>query len=431
MIVEFIVNNFRSIKDEQTFSLYAESGGTQLVDNVVQCPGPGDLNLLRSVGIYGANASGKSNLLLAFYELQGLIVDSKSLEDSAKIPSYQPYLLSEATKTQPVRFEIEFVVLDGTRYLYKLAFLRDKIVEERLSFFLTAKESVLFSRSESDTWETIKFGSLYKGGKKRFPFFGNNAYLSKAGSSADAPPMARDVYNYFRQDIVHIGVNENLGASGMDDARMLKQIEALLSYVDTGVAGVQREEKEMDATKYIFPPGMPKQAQEAFLRKMRMQFLFSHSTDEGGMERFEIGEESAGTRKLFELAPLLIDALQNGGTLLIDELDNSMHPFMAELVIKLFNDPEANRGKGQLIFTTHNIGLMSPELLRRDQIWFAEKTEGASRFYSLDDFDKKKVTPTSPFNRWYAEGRFGAVPKIDYQGLVAMLKEGAADAKEK
>jgi len=427
MIVEFTVANFRSIKDEQTFSLYAESVGTHLVDNLARFPASGDLNLLRSVGVYGANASGKSNLLLAFYALRGLVVASKSLEDFAAIPSYQPYWLSEETKTKPVCFEIEFVVFGETRYRYKLAFLRDKIVEERLSVFHTAKESVLFSRAVLDTWETIRFGSLYKGGRKRFPFFGNNAYLSKAGSSADAPQMIRDVYNYFMHGLAHIGVNDIHSISElMMDEHALHEITALLSSVDTGVVEVRREEK-LDSSN--FPPGIPASLKKTLLRNMNAKYFFAHKTDEGGSEQFEMTEESAGTRKLFELAPMLIDALHYGGVLVVDELDNSMHPFMAELIIKLFNDPDVNQGHGQLVFSTHNINLMSPELLRRDQIWFAEKTQGASRFYSLDDFDKKKVTPTSPFNRWYAEGRFGAVPKIDYQGLVALLKRGGSDAK--
>ncbi len=105
----------------------------------------------------------------------------------------------------------------------------------------------------------------------------------------------------------------------------------------------------------------------------------------------------------------------------MDELENSMHPFMAELIIKLFNDPRVNKRDAQLIFSTHNINLMTPELLRRDQIWFTEKQQGATKLYSLDDFDKKKVKPQSPFNQWYAEGRFGAIPSINYQRIVELF----------
>jgi AAA15 family ATPase/GTPase len=132
--------------------------------------------------------------------------------------------------------------------------------------------------------------------------------------------------------------------------------------------------------------------------------------------------KSAGTQKLFHLAPLIVNVLSNGGVLIIDELDNSMHPFMADIIIRLFNDPDVNKGNAQLIFSTHNITLMSSERFRRDQIWFTEKINGATSIYSLDDFDKNMVKPQSPFNKWYAEGRFGAVPKIDYLRIVELLK---------
>ena len=115
--------------------------------------------------------------------------------------------------------------------------------------------------------------------------------------------------------------------------------------------------------------------------------------------------------------------------MIMDELDNSMHPFMAELIIKLFNDTRVNKKNAQLIFSTHNINLMSSEYFRRDQIWFTEKNNGVTTLYSLNDFDKNKVKPQSPFNQWYAEGRFGAVPAINYEGLVSLLSNsGDIDA---
>ncbi len=432
MIIEFTVSNFRSIKDEQTFSLYAENLGTHLVDNIAQPSAPGNINILKSVGIYGANASGKTNLLRAFYALQYLVLRSGNLKDNTPIACYEPFLLSGVSKSKPVSFEIEFFIADGNRYRYKVVFLQKKIIEECLSFYQTAKESMIFERTESDTWKTIKFGTLYKGGNKRFPFFANNAYLSKAGNSADAPLMIRNVYNYFMEEVVHIGLSTRLPFyDGVIHERIFKKVSSLLSFIDTGVTEVNFTEKNIQDGEVNLPDNISEQEKERILHKMKQQFLFSHETDTGETEQFQKSEESAGTRKMFDLAPLIIDAFETGGILIIDELDNSMHPFMAELIIKLFNDPEVNPGNAQLIFSTHNINLMSPELFRRDQIWFSEKTKGASKFYSLDDFDKKKVTPASPFNLWYAEGRFGAVPKIDYYSIANLLKKGSADAKEK
>lgn len=419
MIVDFTVTNFLSIKDEQTFSLHVSVPGTHLPEHVCY-PAQDKIGVLRAAGFYGANASGKSNVLLAFMALRFIIVNSGALKDGEDIFCYTPYRLSAASKTLPTRFEIEFLVPNAAlgkalRYRYCVAFTRGKIVEESLFFYPSNQQALVFSRSAEDSWQTITFGSLYKGGKKRVPFFANNAYLSKAGNSADTPAMIRRVYNYFQADFLYLGIGTDFSdlswAKQSFFAGILKKVTAFLSLVDTGIADISIEEKVVSASVTEYRP------------------LFSHRTDTGGIEVFDKQSESTGTQRLFDLAPLILFSLLDGVTLIIDELEHSLHPFMAELVIKLFNDPRVNKHNAQLIFSTHNISLMSPELLRRDQIWFTEKHQGATTFYSLDDFDKKKIKPHSPYNQWYAEGRFGAVPTINYKGIVDLFNDGDADAE--
>jgi AAA15 family ATPase/GTPase len=213
----------------------------------------------------------------------------------------------------------------------------------------------------------------------------------------------------------------------IDDETLFGKVSALLTYVDTGISGVVVEENDVDPTNLKFPSSLPETIKNSILRDMKRSFLFSHTTESKGTELFDLAQESSGTKKLFRLAPLVIDALDNGGVLIVDELESSMHPFIAELIVKLFNDPEVNQGNAQLIFSTHNIELMSSDNLRRDQIWLTEKNNGETRIFSLDEFDKKKVKPQSPFNRWYAEGRFGAVPRIDYRSIVDLLKKKEVD----
>jgi len=422
MIIDFTISNFRSIRDTQTFSMFAENPGNHLLDNIAY-PAGDKIGVLKSAGIYGANASGKSNILLAFEALQYLIIASGDFKEGETIKCYEPYRLSSKTKTDPVRFEVEFCTPAGMRYIYKIGFTRQRIVEEQLSFYPSAKSALIFDRTEQDTWKTIKFGGLFTGGRKQLPFFDNNAYLSKAGDSADTPELIRNVYNYFRNDVLRLGLNEEVRFDHwVENKALFSKVSALLGFVDTGVAGVVVKEKEVDPESLTFPDSMPQRMRERVLRSMKRGFMFVHGTDEKDTELFEMGMESRGTQKLFRLAPLIVETLESGGVLIVDELDNSMHPFMAELILRLFNDPEVNKGRAQLIFSTHNINLMDPEQFRRDQIWLTEKNQGATRLFSLDDFDKKKVKPTSPFNRWYAEGRFGAIPKIDYQGIVKQLR---------
>ncbi len=428
MIVEFTIENFRSIKDEQTFSLYAENPGAHLVDNI-SYPGTGRVGVLNSAGIYGANASGKSNILSALDALQYLICKSGSWKDGDPIKCYEPYKLSEKCKGQPVRFEVEFFTPDGLRYTYKVSFTRQRIVEERLSFYSSAKPALVFERTKADTWKTIKFGDRYSGGNKRFSIFDNNSYLSKAGNSADAPGLVRNVYNYFRSEVLCLGAEGHTLVGWADDGDLLNKVSTFLACIDTGVSGVVMQENDTDIDSVKLPDSMPTSLKKSILRDMKSSFLFAHLNDADEIELFDLEDESDGTQKMFEWAPIIIKILDSGGILVADELDRSMHPFMAELIIRLFNDPEVNQGNAQLIFSTHNISLMSPERFRRDQIWLTEKTNGATKLYSLEDFDKKKVKPQSPFNRWYAEGRFGAVPKIDYRSIVNLLKNsGGADA---
>lgn len=426
MIIDFTITNFRSIKDEQTFSLYAELPGSYLIENIVY-PVNDKVGVLKCAGLYGANASGKSNLLLAFQALKFIIVGSGELKEGDHIP-YEPYLLSQANKSSPTRFEIEFFAPNAEnnrcklmRYRYCVAFTANRIIEERLVFYPSGQQASVFDRKIDDTWQTISFGSLYKGGKKRLPFFDNNTYISKAGDSADSPQMIRNVYNYFRKKLHHFAVNEQkVKLNWFEEQNLVKKVSTLLSLVDTGISNIQFQEK-FDSDDVKLPDELPEEIKVHILKNIKNKPFFAHLNDDGMSEYFEEEKESSGTIKFFNFAPILIEILSNGGVLIMDELDNSMHPFMAELIIKLFNDVNVNKRNAQLIFSTHNINLMSSELLRRDQIWLTEKYKGSTKFFSLDDFDKKKIKPKSPFNQWYLDGRFGGIPSINYQGIVNLL----------
>ncbi len=419
MIIDFTVSNFRSIRDEQTFSFHVEHPGSHLRSNIAY-PAGNRIGVLKSLGTYGANASGKSNLLLAFKALRSIVRESGSLKDGDTIPWYDPFLLSEETRHAPASFEVELFTPDGTRYLYKIVFDEYRIIEEQLTFYPSGQPAVLFTRKESDTWKTISFGSLYKGGKKRLPFFANNTYLSKAGNSADTPESIRNFYNYFGANLLLIGQNETVILGGWTkDEALIEHLSMLLSAADTGIEGVAFEKRDVESPE--LPEELPETLKVALHRDMKWKPVFSHRTDKGSLEHFDLTNESGGTRRLFHLAPVILRVLASGQVILLDELESSMHPFMAELIIKLFNDPEVNPKGAQLIFTTHNVDIMSSELLRRDQIWFAEKEDGASSYFSLADFDKNIVKPRSPFSRWYLEGRFDAIPKIDYRRIQKML----------
>jgi len=422
VIVDFTIKNFRSIRDEMIFSMSVEHPKSHLMENIAY-PADGRIGVLKSAGLYGANASGKSNILLAFRALQWIADDSGDLKENAKIPCYEPYLLSDATSNAPVSFEIEFFN-KNIRYVYAVSYNASEILTESLDFYPNRQRANLFKRQEGDTWETISFGGLYKGGTKRLPFFKNNSYLSKAGNNAGAAEVIRSVYSYFRS-IGHVMTNSSYVFSEVyDDEELLNRITVFLCNVDTGVTGISKKEKVL-GRKVNIPDSFPVELKEALLKREQYDFYFSHKKDDGTPVSFKEDIESDGTQKLFNMLPMLLSVFSEGEVLVMDELDNSFHPHIAALLIKLFNDPVANKNNAQLIFSTHNMNLMSPTLMRRDQIWFVEKKDGASSLYSLDEFDKSSVKSNSPFGHWYDEGRFGALPEISYSRISELLSSGA------
>lgn len=419
MIVDFTIENFRSLKTEQLFSLSVEHPKKYLLDNVA-FPADDKIGVLRSAGIYGANASGKSNIIRALQALQYIACMTGDLKDGQRIPCYEPFMLSAVTAHAPIKLDIEFV-LEGIRYRYTVSYLEHEIVEESLDFYPSRVKANIFRRNSGDTWESIAFGGLYKGGSRRIAFFKNNSYLAKAGNNASASALIRNVYNYLYVSLrPKVDMDTILGPSFRDESA-LKFAGRFLCNVDTGIheVAMQVSEKAVDPNLSNL---IPEEIRNAIIERAKYRYIFSHKTEEGGVENFRIEKESEGTQRLFAMLPVLFKSIKEGHVFIVDEIDASLHPHIAEMIVRLFNDPEINKNNAQLIFSTHNISLMDSEHLRRDQIWFVEKQAGASELYCLAEFDKDVVKSNSPFGVWYKEGRFGALPKINYSAIRDLLK---------
>ena len=428
MFVSLKIENFLSIRDEVEFSLSASTDSKHL-PNHVYFHGEGGLGVLKSVGLYGANASGKSNVLKAFMALKYLVSKTGDLKNGERIACYQPYKLSKSTRVSPTKFTVEFLLNNGVKYIYSISYNAFSVLSETLDYYPSRAKANLFSRAENDDWESIKFGGHYKGGSRRIAFFKNNAYLSKAGNNASSPEMIKEIYEYFSIGLVNIGIHSGLSMSSVDDLEaregMTSNISTFLSLIDTGVKSI--ELKDVDASEIKIPDGVPEEIRQAIIDENRLNIIFSHETDDGEDEFFQEHEESDGTQRLLSVSPLLIIALKMRTTVVFDELDNSLHPHIADMIIRLFNDPRVNVHGSQLIFSTHNMQLMTPDKMRRDQIWFSEKSNGVTNIYSLNDFDKNKVKSNTPYNKWYDDGRFGGVPHLNYTKIVDFL---LSDAKE-
>ncbi len=420
MLVDFKIKNFRSIKNEQLLSFFAENkpnhhaGNISYIDN--------EIGILKTCAIYGSNAAGKTNIILAFEALKSLITESGDWKDGDSINCYEPYLLSKTNVDQPINFEIEFY-LDDIRYLYQVEFNKNKILFEKLDVYLSARPANLFTRTSSDDWKAVKFGEHYKKGKKQIAFFPNNTYLSKAGNTADSPEIVRKIFNYFRKNTVTMLSNQTISLIDWEKNEEISFIlNTFLKKVDLGINKFTMEAKELPKGLQL-PDNIPTDIKDKILSDLSKEALFHHETDYGEFARFTSNQESSGTTKLFRILPAIVNILHEGSIVFIDEIEGSFHPHIAELLIKLFNDPLVNKHNAQLIFTTHDLSLMTSKTMRKDQIYLTKKSveEGTS----IDCLESYDITlkDNSPFDKWYNEGRLGAIPRINYRDISDSIKE--------
>ncbi len=425
MIIDFSVENFRSIKDLQTLSMCAAPGKEH--PNQVFEARADKIRLLKSALIFGANASGKSNVILALATFQNFILDSTDLKLGRNIPYYEPYRLDQASAKRPTYFDMEFIAEDGIRYKYQVLYNRQEVLREELVFYPKKQEARLFTREKG---KAMLFGEYLRGKKRSIEseLLDNNLFLSKAANSRHE--QLSDIYLYFAKlDIIshqgspndfRIGFT-NSQYEAFNDHGMSKMLSQFLKAADLGVNGfkIKKSDKRHD-----FPPEMPEEVKYLLKSSMEYEVTLTHDLYDGesvvGSVDMEIANESTGTRKIYELAYSVIEALKKGGVLIVDELNNCLHPLLSEFILDLFHNEEKNPKNGQFIATAHDTTLMDPENLRRDQIWFTEKDKtGATNLYSLAEFDGEEVRKTTPFNKWYLTGRFGALPLISRQKIIA------------
>ena len=388
----------------------------------------GRLAILRYAAILGPNASGKSNLLRAIGAIKWMILSSSGRKEGQSIPPYEPFLLSESGSRCPVALEIEFVVPSGTRYRYEISFSNDRVEEERLYSFSRRSRATVFSRNSDDTWETIKFGSTYKGGNRKFPFFRNAAYLSRAGNDASSPYFIREIYDYFEK--MKIISSEFVGDSFFSrsdlDNRELSAISKIIRLADTGVERVTIEDNKF-AKDVRLPEGIPEELKKMIIdqnRKVTKYWILSQFKE---LVAFDARDMSQGTVQLYKILPIFLSVLRAGSVLIFDEIDVHFHKDLVALLLRLFRDNQINLAGAQMIFSTHDTTILDSSYIRRDQVWLASKKNGASSLRSLDEYDKKHVRHDSSFESLYRNGRLGALPRVSYLSL----KRAVLDALER
>jgi predicted ATPase len=421
MLIQFRTENHRSLRDEQVLSLSAATAASAASDRrLIHVPGL-QAPLLPAIAIYGANASGKSNVLHALAHMQFAINNSYRLwEPDGGVPT-EPFLLS-GKRAEPSLYEVEAIV-GGTRFRYGFVLSERRVEEEWLFAYPRRHKQTWFER-EGDKFE---FGDKLKGDNETIRTLtrSNSLFLSAAAQNnhtALAPifswfrllqvdsrrPRGRIAGNSGYADMLlgemFASRNQLTLFEGADPyARERGAILALLKTADTGIEDIRVD----DADEATGPSRLGR-------RRQRLQLRHKSENSDPDSSWLPLDVESAGTIALIDLAPKLTLALRAGSVACIDEMEASLHPTLALSLLSLFQDPTSNPNGAQLLFTTHDTNLLGTVLgdapLRRDQVWFTEKDSGgATHLYPLTDFHPRKH---ENLERGYLQGRYGAIPFV-------------------
>lgn len=413
MLVEFRVKNFRSLRGEQVLSLVASKDKT-LADTHTLATGLTAVpQMLKSAAIYGANASGKSNLIKALQYMRGVVLESAALPPSQPF-AVQPFKLDAESSGQPTEFEVTFI-LDGVRYQYGFAMTQQRIVAEHLLVYKAFKPQRWFERhfDKAAGKDVYEFGPGLKGPKNLWEGATRpNALFVSMAVQLNSEAL-RPVFDWFATGLVIF--NEQAQISPQFSIQMLKQPDGrkqiceFLSAADISIADINVETRKVPGQSVHFDllAGKTEVRSEEVEEH---QLLFSHVTEKGEAV-FGLMDESGGTRNLLFLAGPVLDILRKGLTLVIDELDTSLHTLLVRELVRLFHRPEVNTGGAQLIFTTHDTSLLdAADLFRRDQVWLVEKdAQQASALVALSEFSPRK---NEALERGYLMGRYGGVPLL-------------------
>jgi len=419
MLIAFKVSNFKSFKEETIFSLLANHDKESLIDsNVFEAPF--NLTLLKSGVIYGGNASGKTKFFEALQFMLQFVSNSSKEGQIDELIGVDPFRLSSTTEKEASVFEIQFIH-DGQLFRYGFEADRSSIKEEWLFHRPKTKEVELFYRTEQnfDIHTKFKVNDLIKNNRVR----PNALLLSVAANWNDS--IAIQVLEWMRQVNIISGIG-NEGYLGFSIAQLNQEenkqnIISFLKSADIGIEDVQLNPlhstnlpKKVSNKIKDRVLNEEKEGKEALIDLSTFHKKYNDKNQAVDLTRFSMStDESYGTQKYFSLSGPILDTLQNGRILFVDELANALHPNLIESLVRLFNSEKHNPKNAQLVFTTHNTNLLSANLFRRDQIWFVDKDRyGASSLFSLADFKSNTVRKTDNFEKNYLKGRYGGLPHI-------------------
>ncbi len=435
MLVKFIVENFLSFKDETTLDMLASTDSRNQNHISKNRIGNTDLEVLKSAAIYGANASGKSNLIEALMFAKNFITLGTRAEETIFT---NPFKLDPVKAKSPSKFEF-IIFFEGIIYHYGFSIDKQKVHEEWLLMkdnkkFKTLFERVVFENEE----QSFEFGPSFVSKRKKndYQFLefvmrgtrSNELFLTEAFEKK--VEKIKPLMKWFREILTIVSADSEYGLLEMrtkEDENFRCFLEELLILNGTGISSIGTETSKLEIEKEFneLPKSMKKLIQENINKEVGMtitggvnltisdegeviQVKTQHLTSDNETINFDFEEESEGTQRLVHLAPALFELQTSNKVYFIDELERKLHPKLSKNLVETFL--KVGNERSQLLFTTHESNLLDLDLLRRDEIWFVEKDKlGSSHLTSLAEF---KIRLDLNIQKGYLNGRFGAIPFI-------------------
>ena len=417
MLIYFKVGNYKSIKDTIVLNFNAtaisEHTDTNVIKNKI-------LPLLKSITLYGPNASGKSKILDAFVFLKWLINNSATEKQGNELIDVESFELSEVTENMPCFFEVSFF-LGEHKYRYGFEVDKEKIHKEWLLESKVTKEYPVF----------LRIGEQFEIDSKRFPNAEGlekrtrkNALFLSVASQWNVK-KAEQINEWFSRIYTIHGMSDelykNITLDLLKDKTYIDEVKGFIQKADLGIQAIELTKVPL----YRTSPDLPRELRNTMITdEWPAVFTFHQKFNEKGeiigSARFLLDDqESEGTRKYFNLIGVFIKAIAEDRIVIIDEFDAQLHTLLTKSILKLFNSSKT-KSKAQLLVASHDTALLDRDLLRRDQIYFVEKNKyGASEVTSLVEYKPRKE---SPYDKNYLEGKYGAIPFID--GLESLLTNG-------
>ena len=402
MLIRFSFKNFKSFKNENCLDMEA----TSLKEHEYNVAKIDNGEYLKVSAIYGANASGKTNVLQAFdYMKKRILVSDDSKKNS---PIDEENVYSFMINNDPIALEVEILAKNNKIYKYGFEVLKDTIISEWLFEKRVNKFYSIFERENNNvSMKPNKISDLVNIDERTLFL---NIYSKIDRNNDDFS----NVYDWFvNSTYLDLGnpnferfINNRVSLKILSDENYKKELLKFIKTFDSGIEGIKTTPDSIEAVKS---------------NNGIIDIEVIHKGENGELKALPFYLESNGTRKMFHLFDFFMDALKNGMVLFVDELDAKLHPLLTRYIINLFHNSDTNKGNGQLIYSTHDTVNLNKETFRRDEIWFAEKDkDGISEIYALSDYiledDKnagKKVRNDATYNKDYLTGRYGAIPVLE------------------